>query len=371
LAADTPPPIAAYPQEVLVMTLLDEITGLPPEAPLAASTTTTGLLARADADGAAGLAGVPLTRFLATSLPAPLQLTLAASGYITLSRTTTLPPQPPTYPDAFVPADLNTVALHRTPVIIPGRVVNASQAPLNNALVTVNGIWPTLASLKNPAASPNLLALLSPLYADRDATATVAAQNLSAGAATKTLLSPGNVGDTTLRLSDQVGLVAGSIIGLDQQNPQRGEYVSVFAITQAGATPQQPATAVLPFPLARPHASGVAAIPMTPAAAGAANALALSAQAGDATMFPAAMNGLDATMTAVVISGGGVATAEYHAASLYAANSDVNGHVVLPAVHRLAQLQLRVHHPSQATDLLTSVILPFGAQTISLNLAFP
>jgi hypothetical protein len=110
---------------------------------------------------------------------------------------------------------------------------------------------------------------------------------------------------------------------------------------------------------------------MMPAAAGAANALALAAQAGDATMFPAAMNALDATMSAVVISGGGVATAEYHAARLYAANSDINGHVVLPAVHRLAQLQLRVHHPSQATDLLTSVILPFGAETISLNLAFP
>jgi hypothetical protein len=371
LAPDTPPPIAAYPQEVLVMTLLDEITGLPPEPPPVASTATTGVLARAEADGAAGLAGVPLTTFLATSLNVPLQLTLAGSGYITLSRNTTLPTQPPTYPVGFVPANLNTVTLHRAPVIIAGRVVNAAQAPLNNAVVTVNGIWPTLASLKNPAASPNLIALLSPLYADRDATTTVAVQNLSPGAATKTLLLPGNVGDTTLRLSDQVGLAAGTIIGLDQQDPQRGEYVSVLSITQAGVTPQQLATAVLPFPLARPHASGVTAIPMTPAAAGAANVLALAAQAGDATMFPAAMNGLDSAMTAVVISGGGVVTPEYHAASLYAANSDANGYVVLPAVHRLAQLQLRVHHSSQATDLLTSVILPFGAETISLNLAFP
>jgi hypothetical protein len=364
-------PIAAYPQEVLVMTLVDEITGLPPEPPPAASTTTTGLLARADADGAAGLAGVPLTTFQATSLNIPLQLTLAGPGYITLSRTTTLPPQPPNYPNAFTPADLKTLSLHRAPVIIAGRVVNASQAPLNNAVVTVTGIWPTLASLKNPAAAANLIALLSPLYADRDATATVAVQNLTAGAATKTLLLPGNVGDTILRLSDQVGLAAGSIVGLDQQDPQRGEYVSVLSITQAGATPQQPATAVLSFPLARPHASGVAAIPMTPAAPGAANALALAAQAGDATVFPAAMNGLDATMTAVVISGGGVASPEHHAASLYAANSDANGYMVLPAVHRLAQLQLSVHHPSQATDLVTSVILPFGAETITLNLAYP
>jgi hypothetical protein len=258
LAPDTPP-VAAYPQELLVMTVVDEITGLPPEA-LAASTATTGLLARADADGLAGLAGVPLTQFLATSVTgAALQLTLAGLGYITLSRTATLPAQPG-YPDAFLPANLNTVALHRTPVIIAGRVVNANQIPLDNALLTVNGIWSTLASLQSPPAAPNLIALLSPLYADRDATATIAAESLTAGAATKTLLLPGNVGDTTLRLSDQVGLAAGSIIGLDQHDPQRGEYVSVVSITQAGATPQQPATAVLPFPLARPHASGVASV---------------------------------------------------------------------------------------------------------------
>jgi hypothetical protein len=371
LAPDTPPPLAAYPQEVLVMSVLDE-TGLPPEVPLAASTATTGLLARADADGLAGLAGIPLTRFLATSvIGAALQLTLDGAGYITLSLSTTLGGQAG-YPDAFAPANLDTVTLHRAPVIIAGRVVDASQASLNNAAITVNGVWPTMASLQNPApAAPNLIALLSPLYADRDATATVAAQNLTAGAPTKTLLLPGNVGDTTLRLSDQVGLALSSIIGLDQQDPQQGEYVSVVSITQAGATPQQPATAMLPFPLARPHALGTAAIPMTPAAAGAANALARPAQVGDVTMFPAAMSGLDDTMSAVVVAGGGVATVERHAASLYVAPSDVNGHMVLPAVHRLAQLQLRVHHPSQATDLLTAVILPFGVKTITLNLAFP
>lgn len=38
LAPDTPPPpVAAYAQEILVMLVLDEITGLPPEAVLTAS----------------------------------------------------------------------------------------------------------------------------------------------------------------------------------------------------------------------------------------------------------------------------------------------------------------------------------------------
>jgi hypothetical protein len=371
LAPDTPPPIAAYPQEVLAMTLVDEITGKPPQVPLTASTTTEGLLARVDADGLAGLAGVPLTRFLATSAAgAALQLTVEGPGYLPLSVTTSLPLQPG-YPNAFVPANLNAVSLHRAPVVITGRVVDASQTPLHNAVVTVIGVWPTVASLQNPAAAPNLIAVLSPLYADRDATATVAVQNLTPAAGAKTLLFPGNVGDAKLCLSDQTGLAPGSIIGLDQQDPARGEYVSVASITDAGATPQQPATAILPFPLARPHAAGAAAIPMTPSAAGAANTLAGATQAGDATVFPATMTGLDSAMSAVVIAGGGVANEEHHAASLYVATTDPNGHMALPAINRLAQLQLLVHSPPQPADLPSTVILPFGVEMITLALAFP
>jgi hypothetical protein len=369
LAPDTTPPIAAYPQEILVMGVIDEITGLPPEATLQARSSTEGLLPRAGA--LAGLAGVPLTRFLATSVAgAALQLWLAGPGYITLSVSTTLGPQPG-YPDAFNPANLGMVTLHRAPVSVIGRVVDASQAPLSGASVTMDGIWPTAASMQAAAAAPDLIAVLSPLYAGRTASATVAALTLTAGAATKTLLSSGNAGDASLRLSDQVGLAVGSIVGLDQQDAQRGEYVGISAITDAGLTPAQPATAVLTYPLARRHAAGAVATPMTAGAAGAANALSRAAQEGDVTLFPAAMSGLDGTMTAVVISGGGAASDEYHAATLYSAASDGNGHAVLPPLHRLAQVRLRTHHPSQASDLLTTAILPFGVAMLTLNLAFP
>jgi len=340
LAPDTPPPpVAAYAQEILVMLVLDEITGLPPEAMLTASSTTTGLLARVDSDGYAGLAGVPLTRFPATSVVgAALQLTLSGAGYVPRSVGSVLPAQPG-YPEAFFPANLGTVTLHRAPVSLTGRVVDVTSAPLSAAAVTVDGIWPTLVSMQNAVpAAPNLIALLSPLYAD---------------------------------LSDQVGLAAGSIIGLDQADPQRGEYVSVASITQGGLTAAQPATALLDYPLARPHAAGVAAIPMTLGASGTANALSSAAQSGDVTLFPATMGGLNASMSAVVIAGGGPAPAEYHAAGIYLASSDANGHVVLSPLHRLAQLNLRVHHPSQATDLISTVVLPFGAAMLTLDLAFP
>jgi hypothetical protein len=363
LAPDFPPPPAAsYPQEILALTVLDEVTGLPPELPPAA-TGTAGLVARAAANGAAGLAGIPLSRWNVGFIQnAPLQFSLSSLGYIARSVSTTLPAQSG-YPQNFIPATPGPVLLHRAPTAITGRVTDASQAPLAAASVTVDGIWPTIADLPNPTAPPNLIALATPLYADRSTSATVAVQNLTAGAAVKMLLRPGNVGDSTLRLSDQIGLAPGSIMRVDQ------EFVIVSAIIDAGATPQQPATAQLSFPLALPHAAGAAATPMLPLPAGPTNGLARASQAGDVTIFPAAMAGLNSSMTAVVITGGG-AGAEYHAASRYAASTDAAGRFGLPPLHRLAQLSLRAHHPSQATDLLVTAMLPFGIPALALALDF-
>ena len=57
LAPDGPPPGAFYEQAVLTLTLLDEITGLPPAVPIQATTATIGLTARASTGGLAGPAG--------------------------------------------------------------------------------------------------------------------------------------------------------------------------------------------------------------------------------------------------------------------------------------------------------------------------
>lgn len=370
IAPDTPPPLAAYPQPIFSATLLDEITNLPPDPPLAASTSTVGVQALAATSGMAGLSCIPLTRFSAGGITGTsLQLSLNGPGYIPISLTGALGAQPG-FPQSFTPASAGLVMLHRAPISLTGQVTDSTQAPLFTAEVSVDGIWTTMASLQSAAAAPNLIAVLSPLYAARDTTATVAAQTLTPLAPAKTLLNPGNVGDPSLRLSDQVGLVPGSIIALDQQDPQRGEYVTVTAITLAGLTPQQPATAVLAYPLARPHASGAVATPMQPTSTGTANNLAQPAQIGDVTLFPASMTGLDTNMSAIVITGGGAPSPEFHAASLYATTSDINGHAVLPPIHRLAQVTLRVHHPSQTTDLLSTVSLPFGAAALALNLAF-
>lgn len=369
LASEPPEPAAAWLQEMLVASVVDETTGMPPAAAPTASTTTEGLHARASVGGYAGLVGRPLTSYPPGFVTgAQLQLTLSGTGYLPVSLTAALGAQPG-YPDAFQPVDAGMVSLHRAPISLLGRVT-ASAAPLAGAAVTLDGIWSTVASLAGAAAAPNLVALLSPLYASRSSTATVAAQGLTAAppAQAKTLLRPANVGDTTARLSDQVGLGVGSIVALYPQDLARIEYATVTAITDGGIPPNQPATVALAFPLSRPHAAGQTVIRMIPGAPGAANTLSQTASVGDVTLFAATMTGLDATMQAAVVSGG--AADEYHPAGIYAATSDADGDVTLPPLHRLVQVRLRVHAASQPTDLLPVAVLPFAAQTLTLDLAY-
>jgi hypothetical protein len=373
LAPDDPQPAAAFAQAILTATLIDEITAGPPISRPVATTTTIGLVPRATAGGMAGLVGIPLARYTAASVVGTaLQLGLTASGYLPMSLTAALGPQPG-YPGAFTPAALGDVELHRTAAVLSGRVVSRSTGPLAGATVTLDGVWTTFADLSNLMPSPpNAVAVASPLYAARDTTAGVAQQNLSAAppGEAKSLLIPGNVGDATARVADWTGLSVGSILAFDPQDPARAEYLAITAITPLGLGPAFPATVALAFPLARPHQSGASVIRMIPAAAGTANALSRPCLPGDMCVFPATMAGLDAGMTAVVVSGGGAAD-EYHAASLVVAASDGAGFMRLPAIHRVAQLRLRAHHVSQAADLLTDVMLPFGAQSLTRDLIFP
>ncbi len=373
LAPDGPFPAAAYTQAVLQLTMVDEITGAPPDPPPVATTTTIGLNPRATTGGEAGLVGRPLSCFAPGFVTgAPLQLSLSGSGFLPLSLTADIGAEPG-YPGAFTPFQAGNVALHRAPVTISGRTVSRTGIVRAGTSVTTDGIWLTLADvLASPPAAANMITIASPLYANRDTTATVAQQNLTSAppAEAKTLMKPGNVGDTMIQVSDQVALSLGTIVALDGPDPGRAEYLSVTAITSLGPGTNFPAVLTLAFPLARTHTAAAGVIRMIPAAAGAANSLSRAASVGDSTLFTASMNGLDASTTAIVVSGGGAA-AEYHAASIIAAASDAAGFVVLPPVHRIAQLRLRAHHPLEPTDLLRDVMLPLGIGALDLNLVFP
>jgi hypothetical protein len=370
LAPDTPIPAGWWPQALMSVAMLDEITGLPPSATPVASTTTAGVVARAS-ETHAGLVGQPLQRFFPGFITgASLNLALSGAGYLPVTLSGTFGAEPG-YPGAFTPVDLVSVSLHREPVTIGGRTVSRSGAVRAGATVSLDGVWLTLAGLANPPAAPNLASLASPLYADRGTTATIAAQPMTPQLAeTKTLLSPANVGDALVVLSDQVGLAVGVVIAFDSQDPARAEYLAITGIASLGAGPTFPASVSLAFPMVRPHASGAAAIPVTLGAAGAANALSVASRVGDVTLVTSAMTGLTATQTPVVISGPGPA-AEYHVASPVSAVSGLDGYVALPPAHRVAQLRLRVHHPAEATDLIRDVMLPLGLNALTMDFVFP
>jgi hypothetical protein len=299
---------------------------------------------------------------------ASLDLSLSGAGYLPVNFSKSFGAEVG-YPGAFAPIDLGVVSLHREPVTIAGRTISHSGVVRAAATVSLDGLWLTLADLANPPAAPNLVSLASPLYADRDATATIAAQPMTAGAA-KTLLKPANAGDASVVLSDQIGLAVGAVIALDSEDPARGEYLAVTGLAALGPGPAFPATASLALPLIRPHAAGASAILMTLGAAGTANALAAAARAGDAALLPSAMIGLAAPQTPVVVSGPG-APAEYHLASPIAGTSGPDGYVSLPPAHRAAQLRLRAHHPAEPTDLIRDVMLPLGVNALTLDFVFP
>lgn len=372
LAPDGPFAAAAYPQAVLALTLLDEVTGAPPNPAPIATTETMGLTPRVSAGGLAGLAGRPLSCFAPGFIVgAPLQLSLSGSGFLPIDLNSSIGAEPG-YPSAFTPVQLGTVTLHRTPVVITGRTISRTGIVRAGTAVTVDGIWLTLVDVPGaPPVAPNWLTIASPLYASRDTTGTVAQQNLTPAPASevKVLMQPGNVGETTIQVSDQGGLSVGTIVALDAQDLGRAEYLAITSITSLGPGANFQAALSLAFPLARQHVTGAGVIRMIPAAAGATNALSRAAGAGDVTLFPGSMTGLDASMSAVAVAGG--AATEYHAASVIAATSDAAGFVTLPPVHRVAQLRLRAHHPAEPTDLLRDVMLPFGMTAMNLDLVFP
>ncbi len=372
LSAEPPQPVAVWPQQILRVAVVDEITGAPPQTLPLASTTTPGVVACATGP-LAGLRGSPLALYQPGFVTgAALQLGLAGTGFLPIGLSGTIGAEPG-YPDAFQPLDLGQIALHRAPVSIRGRTVSAHRVARAGSLVTLDGYWAAMADLANPPVAPNLVSLATPLNADRAAGATVTAVPMTAGASA-TLLNPANVGDTSILLSNQAGLAVGQVVALDAADPGRADYPAVASLTNLGAGPAFPTVVGLTLPLIRPHALGAVATQMSLGAAGTANGVTAEARAGDVTLVTAAVAGLPTPPTApsgVAIAGGGTATVEYNMATLIGGVSDVQGYVALPPVHRAAQLRLRAHNAAEPTDLLFDVLLPLGAGALTLDFVFP
>jgi hypothetical protein len=371
-APEDAPPLADRIQALLQAIVTDEITGLPPDAAITVTTEITGLTARTAGGGRVGLVGRPLALYAPGFVAgAPLSMSLAAPGFQPLALSAALPAQPG-YPDAFTPRDLGVVTMHRAPTSISGRTVSHTHIVRPGSAVEIDGVWLTQADLTGAAGPATIISIASALYADRPAGGSVRQFNVTPAppGEAKQLVGPAVAGATQIRLSDQTNLAVGDLLLIDPPDQGRAEIIAVTAIVDPGSGPDLPATAVLAFALQRYHAKGTTVVRAVPAAPGAPNALARAGQIGDVTLFPATMSGLDATMTAVEVTGGSAA-AEYHWAAVYSVTSDPDGYYRLPPVHRIAQIQLHTDNAAEPTPLTLPVTLDWGRSELVLDLVFP
>jgi hypothetical protein len=326
---------------------------------------------RAADGGIVGLVGTAMRALPALRTTAyEVGVAVRVPGYVATRQTRMLGPDA-AFPGVFAPAALGDVAMHREPVILYGRAnlrTATSFDPLPNATVRVSGIWRTAPTLTaTPPASPADIAAIDPvLYAPRPASASVRIVTLTPDLANeKRLLRPLVPGTTEVHLSNRTMLAANGVLGLDETDPSRVEFLVVKSITGA-VSDTEPAVATLALPTARSHAAGALAHPTGVGAPTAAQPLALDAIAGDTTLLLAGMAGMAPSAAEIV---GGVAAPEYHLLALYETTTDADGQWELPPLARVAQLTLTATDTTFTTPPRT-VTVEYPRREQRLDLVF-
>lgn len=364
---DPQPPLAARSQAMLRAMLIDEVLAAPPALPISVATHVHDAVARAAAGGRVGVVGRPAQIFdTPISATCRIDLSIRAMGYLPLDLDEAVGPQPP---DAFDPVDLGTITLHRQPVRIGGRVVSRSLGPLAGAAISINGVWPVLQHPMGAPDAANAMPALAGLYVDRPVGGTMRRRNLTTAAEVKTLARTATAGDTIIRLSDREAINAGQILAIDTDDIDRVEFVGISLIDTTSSA-DQPADFTLDLPLRRTHAAGLPAARAVSGAAGPPNALARPARRGDISVWTAGLAGIAAGTTAIEIDGGGNPP-EFHATTRYDAATDARGAYLLPPIHRVAAVELRVSHAALAVPVTRAATLAWNASALTEDFIVP
>lgn len=354
ISPDLDLPAGALMSAIVSARLVDEISGEPPRDAISIDTDAQGLTSRVAQDGLVGLAAIPRRAFPALRLQAyVIPFEIAADGFVPVERTVTLGPQAG-FPGTFSGINLGQLDLHREPVVLRGRVtelVGLTATPIGGAAVRVTGIWrtPPPATVATPPDPPNLVSLRPRVYFDRTAAAGLLRRRelVPVVGDSRVLIADAKRGETELRVSNRVGVVAGDILLVDTDAPDLSEYLTVLSVAGA-STPDQPATVTVTYPLRITHQANVEVRRVTPQPPGANNAFAAATIPGDSCVLLNSLTGLAAAN--VVESHGGLQPAEYHLLSRFEATTDASGYYRLPPISRVAQLNLEVNdgvHPPQ------------------------
>ena len=345
-SADDQPPLGDRFWALARLRVLDELTGEPPAGPISLESGTPLAAPRIASDGLVGLVGFPRGIFpaLATQ-PYTMPLMVRVEGYVPQQVAVTVP-QEPAFPQAFAPPPLLTLPLHREPVVITGRTVQAlstTTTPLAGATVRVTGIWrtPPPASVVVPPELPNLVSLQPPLYARRDAlVGRLRHRDLQPSVGDdKVLLDDTPSGVNAIRLSNRQNLGLGDILLIDATRPDLAEFLAIQTIVGA-STVAQPARITLDFPLAYAHRRNALVLRVNPQPFGPPGRdFAQDGLAGDTCVFLQDLAGLAGAREVRIT--GGPSLPEEHRVRHFSVSSDADGFYRLPPLSRVAQLVIR------------------------------
>ena len=354
---DDPPVAADRLRAVVRWTAIDEITGTGPTLDFIIKTAALGLTPRVARDGIMGLVGNPARLYPGLDTgTVDLAWTVSAPGYLPRELAITLGPVAG-FPASFDPADAGAIAMHRTAVVLRGRVVQLvagmlDPVPLAGVTVSLAGVWwtfpPANIDPDTVINAPDLVSLHPGMYADRQlGVDSVRRRDLAhVVGQDKTLVGPAVRGDTSVRLSDRIGVAPGTLLAFEPARADRVEYVAVTNVVGA-STPDQPATATLAHRLQLEHEQATDVHVMTPQAPAAPELLVRDGIRSDRVVFVAGLGGV---ANGVVEIGGGTAATEYQTASVYSSTSDSDGYFRLPPLSRVASVKLQ----TPALTLVTS-----------------
>ncbi|MEJ7598215.1 MAG: hypothetical protein WKG01_09925 [Kofleriaceae bacterium] len=341
---DDPPAAADRLRAVVRWSAVDEITQAGPNVDFVIRTESLGLVPRVARDGFMGLVGNPGRLYPGLDLGSvEIAWSVSAPGYLVRERTITLGPIAG-FPDQFTPVDDGVLQLHREPLVLRGRAFDlVANAPMPGLAVAITGVWWTFPpSNVDPTTvmKPAQLVSLHPgLHADRSlGVVTLRRRDLAhVPAQDKTLVRPAVRGTATARLSDRVGVIAGTILAFEPTRADRVEYVAVTAVAGA-STDDQPATVTLAHRLLLDHEEATDVHVVAPQLPAAAHVLDRDGVRADRVAFLGSIAGVTA---GIVEISGGAAPAEYQTASLYSTTSNGDGYYRLPPLSRVASVKLQ------------------------------
>ncbi len=353
-------------QAIVVVQLLDDLTGAPVTGPVQVSGDLPGLRPRVGASGFVGLVGVP-SRVLPMlgGNAHTLELVIGAAGYEPRRELVPFPAQ-----SGFTAADLGVRRLRRTAVSVAVSTYQTNAAgqpvPLDGATVRVAGWWARGAELAAAPRTTDLLGLAPGLSAARASGAALDVPALTSPVEPPRVLATGvGAGSTRLWVSNTGALAVGDLVGLDLSEPDRAERVEVSSV-DGGIDLLAPTTLTLRWPLRHDHAADAAVVRLVAPAPGGTTATTTAATfEGDRSVEVSTLTGLP-TGSVVRLSGGGV-PAEYHVATRYELTTNTDGVGRLAPLSGVAAVVLDATKGALHTSARHTLTQPSAAVDLTLT----